>query len=153
MTKTKVLFICTGNSARSQMAEAFLRAYGGDHYEAFSGGLEPRGVNPLTVRVMEERGIDITTQRSKGLAEYLGRQHFGILVTVCDRAERECPIFPGVSTRLHWSFEDPAAIAGSEEERLAKFREIRDAIETRVREWLRERSPGRVPSSGVRERP
>lgn len=141
MSKTRVLFICTGNSARSQMAEAFLRTYGGDRYEPFSAGLEPRGVNPLTVRVMQERGIDITSQRSKGLAEYLGRQHFGVLVTVCDRAEQECPIFPGVATRLHWSFADPAAAQGNEEQRLVRFREVRDQIEARVREWLRERSP------------
>jgi arsenate reductase len=140
MSKTRVLFICTGNSARSQMAEAFLRTYGGDLYEPFSAGLEPRGVNPLTVRVMEERGIDIASQHSKGLAEYLGRQHFGILITVCDRAERECPVFPGVATRLHWSFEDPAATTGSEAQRLAKFREVRDQIEVRVREWLEDRS-------------
>ena len=141
MSKTRVLFICTGNSARSQMAEAFLRTYGGDRYEPFSAGLEPRAVNPLTVRVMQERGIDITSQRSKGLAEYLGRQHFGVLVTVCDRAEQECPIFPGVATRLHWSFADPAAAQGNEEQRLVRFREVRDQIEARVREWLRERSP------------
>ncbi len=140
MSKTRVLFICTGNSARSQMAEAFLRTYGGDRYEPFSAGLEPRGVNPLTVRVMQECGIDITSQRSKGLAEYLGRQHFGVLVTVCDRAEQECPVFPGVATRLHWSFADPAAAQGNEEQRLARFREVRDQIEGRVREWLRERS-------------
>ena len=141
MSKTRVLFICTGNSARSQMAEAFVRTYGGDRYEPFSAGLEPRGVNPLTVRVMQERGIDITSQRSKGLAEYLGRQHFGVLVTVCDRAEQECPIFPGVAARLHWSFADPAAAQGNEEQRLVRFREVRDQIEARVREWLRERSP------------
>jgi arsenate reductase len=145
MSKTRVLFICTGNSARSQMAEAFLRTYGDDRYEAFSAGLEPRGVNPLTVRVMKERGIDITAQRAKGLAEYLGRQHFGILVTVCDRAEQECPVFPGVATRLHWSFEDPAAMPGSEGQRLAKFREVRDQIESRVREWLEERRPSASP--------
>jgi arsenate reductase (thioredoxin) len=85
---------------------------------------------------MRERGIVIDDQRAKGLDEYLGTQHFGVLITVCDRAERECPIFPGVSTRLHWSFADPAAVAGTEEQRLAALRESRDAIETRVREWL-----------------
>ena len=89
---------------------------------------------------MKERGIEISGQRAKGLHEYLGKQHFGILITVCECAERECPVFPGVSTRLHWSFADPAAVAGSEQERLAAFREARDAIETRVREWLRERA-------------
>ena len=140
MSKTRVLFVCTGNSARSQMAEAFLRIYGDDEYEPYSAGLEPAGVDPLTLRVMAERGIDISDQLSKGLDEYLGRQHFGIVVTVCDRAERECPIFPDVSTRPHWSFEDPVAFVGSDEQRLAKFREVRDQIETRVREWIRERS-------------
>jgi arsenate reductase (thioredoxin) len=139
MAKTRVLFICTHNSARSQMAEAFLRTYGSDNYEAFSAGLEPSEINPLTLSVMHERGIEIEGQRSKGLDEYLGKQHFGILITVCDRAERECPVFPWVSTRLSWSFADPAAVGGSDEERLAAFREARDAIETRVREWLRER--------------
>ena len=89
---------------------------------------------------MAERGIDITAQRSKGLAEYLGREHFGILITVCDRAERECPVFPGVATRLHWSFADPAATEGSDEQRLAAFREVRDAIHLRCGEWLGERS-------------
>ena len=123
MARTKVLFICTHNSARSQMAEAFLRTYGSGGYEAFSAGLEPTQIDPLTVTVMRERGIEIDGQRAKGLHEYLGKQHFGILITVCDRAERECPVFPGVSTRLSWSFADPAAVAGSDEERLAAFRE------------------------------
>ena len=149
MAKTKVLFICTHNSARSQMAEAFLRTYGGDIYEAFSAGLEPTEIDPLTLRVMKERGIEIDGQRAKVLHEYLGKQHFGILITVCERAERECPVFPGVSTRLSWAFADPAAISGNEQERLAAFREARDAIETRVREWLRERalSPTTPPST------
>jgi arsenate reductase len=147
MSRTRVLFLCTHNSARSQMAEAFLRTCGDDRYEAFSAGLEPREIDPLTVRVMAERGIDISAQRSKGLAEYLGHVHFGLLITVCDRAERECPVFPGVATRLHWSFADPAATVGSEEERLAAFREVRDAIHVQVREWLGERSPQEQPAS------
>jgi arsenate reductase len=145
VTKTRVLFLCTGNSARSQMAEAFLRTLAGGEYEAYSAGLEPRGINPLTIAVMKERGIDISGQRSKGLHEYLGRQHFGVLITVCDRAEKECPIFPGVGTRLHWSFPDPAAVHGSEEERLAAFREVRDAIELRLREWLAQRAEHLAP--------
>jgi arsenate reductase len=147
MAKTRVLFICAHNSARSQMTEAFLRTYGSDGYEAFSAGLEPSEIDPLTLRVMKERGIAIDGQRAKGLQEYLGKQHFGILITVCERAERECPVFPGVSTRLSWSFADPAAVASSEQQRLAAFREARDAIETRVREWLRERafSPTTAP--------
>ncbi len=140
MTKTNVLFVCTHNSARSQMAEAFLRIYGSDDYESYSAGLEAHTIDPLTIRVMAERGIDISMQRAKNLAEYLGRQHFGILITVCDRAERECPTFPGVATRLHWSFADPAAVTGSNEQRLLAFREVRDAIELRVKEWLRLRT-------------
>lgn len=138
MSKTRVLFMCTGNTARSQMAEAFLRSYGGDRYEAYSAGLEPLEINPLTIAVMEERGFDLSGQYAKGLKEFLGKVHFGYLITVCDRAERECPTFPGMGIREFWPFEDPAAFEGTEDERLAKFREVRDAIEGRVREWIRE---------------
>lgn len=141
MTATRVLFLCTGNTARSQMAEAFLRAEGGDEYEAFSAGFSPREINPLTVKVMEERGMDLSGQHAKGLREYLGKVHFGYLINMCQRSESGCPkTFPGMGTRLDWPFEDPVAFEGTEEERLAKFREMRDAIETRVREWLRERA-------------
>ena len=118
------------------MAEAFVRTLAPERFEAFSAGLEPRGVDPLAVQVMAERGVDISSQRSKPLTNYLGQVHFGYLVTVCDRAERECPIFPGTGQRLHWSFPDPAAANGSEEERLEVFREVRDAIEDRIRAWL-----------------
>ena len=136
MSKPKVLFLCTGNTARSQMAEGFLRAMAPERFEAFSAGLEAGGVNPLAVQVMAERGMDISSQRSKPLTDFLGQVHFGYLVTVCDRAERECPIFPGMGQRLHWSFPDPAAAEGTEEERLEVFREVRDAIEARLRSWL-----------------
>jgi arsenate reductase (thioredoxin) len=141
MSKTRVLFMCTGNTARSQMAEAFLRAYAGDRYDAFSAGLEPREINPLTIAVMEERGFDLSDQSAKGLKEFLGKVHFGYLITVCSRAEAECPTFPGMGMREFWPFEDPAALDGTEEERMAKFREVRDAIETRIREWIAENSP------------
>jgi arsenate reductase (thioredoxin) len=141
VNKTKVIFLCTGNSARSQMAEALLRELAGDRYDVYSGGLRPVEVNELAVRVMRERGIDISGQRSKGLDEFLGKVNFGVIITLCDQAERECPIFPGISTRLHWPFEDPAAADGEEEERLAKFRETRDAIERRIREWLEDDQP------------
>ena len=135
----RVIFLCTGNSARSQMADAFLRKYGAGRYEAYSAGLEPKGLNSLTVQVMKEIGIDVSGYRSKGVAEYLGKVLFAYLVTVCDDAERNCPsVWPGVKTRLHWSFEDPAAFDGSEEEKLAKFREVRDQIEGKVRAWLSE---------------
>jgi arsenate reductase len=133
----RVLFLCTGNSARSQMAEAFLRKYGGDAFEAFSAGLEPKGLNPLTVQVMQEVGLDVSGQKSKGVGEYLGKVLFQYLITVCDDAEKNCPsTWPGISKREHWSFEDPAAFEGADEAKLAKFREIRDQIEARIKTWL-----------------
>ena len=121
------------------MAEGLLRELAGDRYDAYSAGLEATAVHPLAIAAMRERGIDISGQNSKNLHEYLGREHFGVLVTVCSQAEEQCPIFPGVATREHWPFEDPASAQGGDEERLAKFREVRDAIETRLKEWLRQR--------------
>jgi arsenate reductase (thioredoxin) len=139
MSKIKVLFLCTGNSARSQMAEAFLRKYGGDEFEAYSAGTEPKGINPNTERVMEEVGISLSGQYSKHVREYMGRIHFGYLITLCDEAEERCPtVFPGVGQRLHWSFEDPSAFVGSGDEKLAKFREVRDQIEPHIKTWLAE---------------
>ncbi len=135
--KLRVLFLCTGNSARSQMAEAFLRNLGGEHFEAFSAGLEPKGMNPLTVLVMEEAGIDLSTQWSKGINEYLGKEHFQFLVTVCAHAEENCPrVWPGVHQRLHWSFEDPAAFEGNQVQKLEKFRLVRDQIRARIIEFI-----------------
>ena len=136
--KPRVLFLCTGNSARSQMAEAFLRLHGGDRFEAHSAGLEPKGINPHTRRVLAEVGIDMAGHASKDLTVYLGKTHFGYLITVCSNAEARCPIFPGVSARLYWPFDDPAAVDGTDEEKLAAFRRVRDAIETRVLAWLDE---------------
>ena len=137
MSKTKVLFLCTGNSARSQMAEAFLKKHGGDQHDAYSAGTEPKGINPYTERVMEEAGVSLSGQYSKHIKEYMGKIHFAYVITLCDEAEKSCPaIFPGMGQRLHWSFEDPAAIVGSDDERLAKFREVRDRIAQRIREWL-----------------
>lgn len=137
MDKMKVLFLCTGNSARSQMAEAFTRHFAGDIIEAYSAGLEPVGVHPLTVKVMEEIGIDIGTQTSKPLSMFLGKEHFSYLITVCGQADKNCPaVFPGMGQRLHWELEDPAAVVGSEEDRLRIFREVRDQIRDRVRAWL-----------------
>jgi arsenate reductase (thioredoxin) len=138
MEKTRVLFLCTGNSARSQMAEAFLRKYGGDYFEAYSAGFEPKGINPYTIQVMNEVGIDISGQRSKHISEYLWKMQFGYVITVCSRAEQNCPIFPGVTTRLHWPFDDPAACEGSQEECLSQFRAVRDQIEQKVRAWVGE---------------
>ena len=130
MSKPKVLFLCTGNAARSQMAEAFLRAYAGDHFDVYSAGLKPREINPLTIRVMAERGFDLAGQRAKGLDEYLG--------TVCQRAQEECPVFPFVHERLSWPFEDPARAEGSEEVRLDAFRRVRDEIDGRIRHWVQD---------------
>lgn len=119
------------------MAEAFLRRYGNGQLEVHSAGLEPKGVNPLTIKVMKEAGIDISGHTSKGIEMYLGKTLFQTLITVCDDADKNCPtVWPGVNTRLHWSFEDPARFEGSEEETLAKFREVRDQIETRIKEWV-----------------
>ena len=137
--KERVLVLCTGNSARSQMAEAFLRQLGGEAFQAFSAGLEPRGLNPFTVHVMQEVGIDMSAHRSKGIDEFLGKEHFQYLITVCHDAEQNCPrVWPGVHARLHWSLEDPAAFEGTEEEKLEKFRQVRDLIRTRVEEWVKE---------------
>ncbi len=136
MTKTKVLFLCTGNSARSQMAEAFLRKYAGNLFEAFSAGLEPKGINPLTVRVMQEIGFDMSQQISKDLQQFIGKIHFGYMITLCDHAEKNCPIFPGVGVRMHWPIEDPAEFVGTEKEMLARFRTARDQIDLRIRDWL-----------------
>jgi arsenate reductase (thioredoxin) len=133
--KTKVLFLCTGNSCRSQMAEGFLRSLGGERFEAYSAGTRPSTLNPLAVKVMSEAGIDISPQRSKNASEYLGT-HFPYIITVCDNAKESCPIFPGNSTRLHWPFDDPADATGSEEERLAVFRRVRDEIDERIRKFV-----------------
>jgi len=139
MNKQRILFLCTGNSARSQMAEAFLRKYGGDLYEAHSAGLEPKGLHPLTVQVMQEVGIDISEQTSKGIEMYLGKTLFQYLITVCDDADKNCPTtWPGIMHRMHWSFEDPARFEGTPEEKLAKFRQVRDLIEAKIKSWFAE---------------
>jgi arsenate reductase len=138
MNKIKVLFLCTGNSARSQMAEVFLRKYAGDRFEVYSAGLVPKAIHPFTIRVMEEVGVDMSGHYSKGLNQFMGKVHFGYLITVCSKAEEKCPIFPGMGIRLHWPIEDPAAFEGSEEEMLAKFRQVRDEIGARVKSWLSE---------------
>ncbi len=125
--KPKVLFLCTGNSARSQMAEGYLRQVASDSFTAMSAGIEPKGLNPLAVEVMDEIGIDISNQHSKDVVSLLG-QHIPYVVTVCDNAKERCPIFPGTWKFLHWSFRDPAAIQGSRDEKLRAFREDRDQI-------------------------
>jgi arsenate reductase (thioredoxin) len=137
MKKQKVLFLCTGNSARSQMAEAYLRNFGGDRFAAYSAGLEPQEINPLTRKVMAEAGVSMEGQYAKDLSEYLGREHFSFLITVCSNAEQRCPsAFPGIGERIRWVFDDPAAEEGSEEQKLVKFRQVRDQIAEQVRKWV-----------------
>ena len=138
MPKPRVLFLCTGNSARSQMAEGFLRHLAGDRYDVESAGIDPSTVNPLAITAMREVGIDISGHRSKSAGTFLG-QHFPYVITVCDNANERCPVFPGVVTRLHWPLEDPAKATGSETARLAVFRRIRDEIGARVRAFIAER--------------
>lgn len=130
----RVLFLCVHNSARSQMAEGMLRAWGAGRYEAHSAGNEATGVKPLAIRAMSEIGIDIGGQRSKSVREYDG-QRFDYAVTVCDDAREACPYFPA-DRQLHWAFDDPSAATGSEEERLAVFRRVRDEIAARIRTEL-----------------
>ena len=131
--KPKVLFLCTGNSARSQMAEGYLRHAAGDRFEPLSAGIEPKGLNPLAVEAMQEIGIDISRQKSRDVVSFLG-QYIPYIVTVCDNARERCPIFPRTFKFLHWSFEDPAAAKGSHEEQLAVFRRVRDEIVRRIEE-------------------
>jgi arsenate reductase len=133
--RSRVLFLCTHNSARSQMAEGLLRHLAGDRFEAYSAGTEATHVRPLAVRAMDEIGIDISGQESKTLNRYLG-EPFDYVITVCDEANEACPFFPGAKNRLHWSFEDPAQATGSEEERLAVFRRVRDEIRERIEQEL-----------------
>ncbi len=139
--RAKVLFLCTHNSARSQMAEGLLRHLAGDRYEAHSAGTEATQVRPLAIRAMDEIGVDISGQESKTLERYLG-ETFDHVITVCDDANEACPFFPGARNRLHWSFEDPSRAEGSEEERLAVFRLVRDRIRDRVQAELVDRGGG-----------
>ena len=137
----RILFLCTGNSARSQMAEALLRQAAAEAdvaIEVASAGTEPKGVNPLTVEVMSEAGIDVDGAESKHLDRFLG-ERWDYVVTVCDQAQESCPIFPGAGRTLHWSFPDPAAATGTVEERLATFRAVRDDIHEHIGRFLSQR--------------
>ncbi len=137
MAKQNVLFLCTGNSARSQMAEALLRSLGGDRFEAYSAGVEPKGLHPLAIQAMDEVGIDIRGQRSKGLGAYLGRLYVHQLITVCDDAAARCPTaWPNLNHREHWSVADPARAEGAETPRLEAFRAARDELRARIEAWL-----------------
>ena len=126
-----MLFLCTHNSARSQMAEGLLRHLAGDRFEVMSAGTEATRIRPLAIQAMEEIGIDVSGQESKTLDQYL-EEPFDYVITVCDDANEACPFFPGARNRLHWSFEDPSRAEGSEEERLAVFRRVRDEIRERI---------------------
>jgi len=154
----RVLVVCTGNSARSLLAEAVLRHVGGDDFEVHSAGTEPKGINPLTLRVLGEAGIATEGLRSKSVEEYLG-QSFDYVITVCDQARQVCPVFPGDGERLHWGYEDPAAVEGTDDERLRAFRRVFTQLSERIRTFVvlvrrtrREQNevPGSAPESQVR---
>ena len=138
--KKKVLFVCIHNSARSQMAEAWLNHLCGEYFQAESAGLEPGKLNPLAVTVMREAGIDISRQQTRSVFDvFKSGKMFAYVITVCDETSAErCPIFPGVTTRLHWAFPDPAAVTGTDKERLAKVRAICDSIRAKIETWCAE---------------
>ncbi len=133
--KTKILVLCTGNSCRSQMAEGFFRRYGGDKIGVKSAGLEPKGVNPLAIKVMKEVGIDIFGHTSNHLNEYIN-EDFDYVITVCDNAAKNCPVWPKKTTRLHWPFPDPGIATGTEPEILHVFKRVRDDIGEKVKGWV-----------------
>ena len=139
-SKKKVLFVCVHNSARSQMAEAFVNHYGGDRFEAESAGLEAGEMNPLVIEVMKEEGLDLSGNKTKSVFEkFKNGELFSYVITVCDKeAAEQCPLFPGVMERVHWSFKDPSAVEGSLEEKLGQIRAIRDQIKQAVIDWLAE---------------
>lgn len=137
MSKASVLILCTGNSARSQMAEGLFRHEAGDRFEVYSAGTKPSTVRPEAIAVMHEIGIDISGQRSKSVEEFAGRD-LDYVITVCDNANESCPVFPAKTRRMHWPFEDPAAVQGSEDERRAAFRKVRNQIHGRIRAFLGE---------------
>lgn len=140
MNKRKVLILCTGNSARSQMAEGLLRHEAGDRFEVHSAGTRPASVRPEAIAVMDEIGIDISGHRSKSVDEFAGRE-IDYVITVCDNAKEACPIFPAKTLRMHWPFEDPAAVQGSDAERKAAFRTVRDQIHGRIMVFLGKAKP------------
>jgi len=150
MSKPRVIFICTGNSARSQMAEGLLRALADDHFEVFSAGTEPKGsILPEVVEVMREVGIDTSLQWSKSVMEYMGKVNFAHVITVCADAEENCPaVFLNMGTHDHWPFDDPAKFSGNEEQRLISTRRVRDQIEERLRLWLGEQN---IPAHDYRQ--
>ncbi|HET8626981.1 MAG TPA: arsenate reductase ArsC [Thermomicrobiales bacterium] len=147
--RRRVLFLCTHNSARSQMAEGWLRRLGGDRFEAHSAGTEATAVRPLAIRAMAEVGVDIAGQESKRLERYLG-QPWDWVVTVCDHANEACPVFPGARRRLHWSLPDPSKATGTEEEQLAAYRRVRDELRARIAAFVAGASGGGSPAPASR---
>jgi len=145
----RVLFVCTGNSARSQIAEALLRDFGGSDFEVNSAGTEPHGVNPYTVRVLDEIGIDWSGARSKSVTEFIG-QPFDYVITVCDRARQTCPVFPGDHNSMHWGLDDPAEVEGSDEQKLEAFRRTRTEVATRLRPFVELARRARQTPEGAR---
>jgi arsenate reductase len=135
LRKPGVLFVCAGNTARSQMAQVLLEQYAPDRFEVVSAGLEPGEVNPLTVRALQEAGLPVDHLHPKGVKPLIA-QHFHYVITVCDRAEANCPVFPNARYRMAWPFENPAAATGADEERLAVFRRVRDEIDLKIQDWL-----------------
>jgi arsenate reductase len=131
----RVLFVCTGNSARSQIAEALLRDFGGADFAVDSAGTDPKGVNPYTVRVLGEIGIDWSAARAKSVTEFMGRP-FDYVITVCDRARQTCPVFPGHHNSMHWGLDDPAEVDGTDEQKLEAFRRTRTEVATRLRPFV-----------------
>jgi len=142
----RVLVVCTGNSARSVIAEALIRRYGGEDFDVNSAGTEPSRINPLTERVLDEARIDHSWARSKSVNEFLGQQ-FDYVITVCDDARQACPVFPGVHESLHWGYEDPAAVEGTEEERLAAFRLTLTLMATRIQTFIALAKRDRIAAS------
>jgi arsenate reductase len=139
MNKEKVLFVCNHNSARSQMAEAFLNHFGKDKFEAQSAGLEPGTLNPIVIEAMKEVGIDISNNKTKSVFDFFKQGRlFAKVVTVCNESSAEsCPVFPGLASRLHWSFKDPSTFTGSHDEKLQMTRSVRDEIKSRITEFVK----------------
>jgi arsenate reductase len=146
----KVLFVCTNNSARSQMAEALLRQMAGAEYQAYSAGMEPKGVHPMTLTVLNEIGVDGSQQNSKSIKEYMGRIYFDDAIIVCRRAEDDCPTLYADAKRIHrWIFEDPVRVDGTDAEKLAAFRDVRDKISARIKLWLDETAEAERPHTSA----
>jgi arsenate reductase len=137
--KPRVLFLCIENRARSQMAEALLRKHAGDQFAIYSAGFDPAPIHPYVYRVMEEVGLDLEGHYAKGVNLFFNKVYFGILITVCEKAEEKCPTFPGLGERHYWPVKDPVGVEGSEEEQLEAFRQARDEIEKHILDWLAHR--------------